>query len=196
MNEQERQMQYCQFPKFLLELQLSQNARIIYMLLYDRARISRKNNWVDEDGRVYAVFPIDELSQKTGKCKSSVKKALKELDDTILNDLFATEDKTEYIRSLNGYELLIIDDLGVERSSEYALENIFSVIDWRYRSGKTLIITTNIPLVQLKQETKIDKKRIYDRILERCIPVKIDGVSRREAMTNDNMQIMKNILKI
>ena len=58
-----------------------QNARIIYMLLYDRARISRKNNWADEDGRVYAVFPIEELSQKTGKCKSSIKKALKELDD-------------------------------------------------------------------------------------------------------------------
>ena len=88
--------------------------------------------------------------------------------NTILNDLFAAEDKTEYIRSLNGYELLIIDDLGVERNSEYALENIFSVIDWRYRSGKPLIITTNIPLVQLKQETKIEKKRIYDRILERC----------------------------
>ena len=196
MNEQERQIQYYQFPKFLLELQLSQNARIIYMLLYDRARISRKNNWMDECGRVYVVFPIEELSQKTGKCKSSVKKVLKELDDTILNDLFAIEDKIEYIRLLNRYELLIIDDLGVERSSEYALENIFSVIDWRYRSGKPLIITTNIPLVQLKQETKIDKKRIYDRILERCIPVKIDGVSRREAMANDNMQIMKNILKI
>lgn len=191
MDEQERQIQYYQFPKFLLELPLSQNARIIYMLLYDRTRISRKNNWADEDGRVYAVFPIDELSQKTGKCKSSVKKALKELDDTILNDLFAIEDKTEYIRLLNRYELLIIDDLGVERSSEYALENIFSVIDWRYRLGKPLIITTNISLVQLKQETKIDKKRIYDRILERCIPVKVDGVSRREAMANDNMQTMK-----
>ena len=116
--------------------------------------------------------------------------------NTILNDLFAAEDKKEYIRSLNGYELLIIDDLGVERSSEYVLENIFSVIDWRYRSGKPLIITTNLPLAQLKQETKIEKKRIYDRILERCIPVKIDGVSRREAMANDNMQTMKNILKI
>lgn len=91
---------------------------------------------------------------------------------------------------------LIIDDLGVERSSEYALENIFSVIDWRYRSGKPLIITTNLPLAQLKQETKIEKKTIYDRILERCIPVKIDGVSRREAMANDNMQTMKSILKI
>lgn len=51
--------------------------------------------------------------------------------NTILNDLFAAEDKTEYIRSLNGYELLIIDDLGVERNSEYALENIFS--GWSFR---------------------------------------------------------------
>ena len=75
--------------------------------------------------------------------------------NTILNDLFAAEDKTEYIRSLNGYELLIIDDLGVERNSEYALENIFSVIDWRYRSGKPLIITTNLPLAQLKQELSL-----------------------------------------
>ena len=84
MDEQEQKIQYYQFPKFLLELPLSQNARIIYMLLYDRARISRKNNWADEYERVYAVFPIEELSQKTGKCKSSIKKALKELDDARL----------------------------------------------------------------------------------------------------------------
>ncbi len=116
--------------------------------------------------------------------------------NTILNDLFAVEDKTEYISSLNGYELLIIYDLGVERSSEYALENIFSVIDRRYQSRKPSIITTNLPLLQLKQETKIGKKRIYDRILERCISVKIDGISRREAMANNNMQIMKKILNI
>ena len=81
MNEVEEQIPYYQFPKFLLELPLSQNARIIYLLLYDRARISRKNKWTDENGRVFVVFPLDELSQKTGKCKSSVKKALKELDE-------------------------------------------------------------------------------------------------------------------
>lgn len=62
MNEREWQIQYYQFPKFLLELPLSQNARIIYMLLYDRARISRKNNWADEDERIYAVFPIEEMT--------------------------------------------------------------------------------------------------------------------------------------
>lgn len=116
--------------------------------------------------------------------------------NTILNDLFEVEEKSEYIRAIAGYELLIIDDLGVERSSEYALENIFSVIDRRYRSRKPLIVTTNLPLSKLKAETDVDKKRMYDRILEMCIPLKVDGNSRREAIANDNVHAMKKILNI
>ena len=81
MTEEEPELQYYQFPKFLLELNLSHNARIIYMLLYDRGRLSRKNHWVDEQGHVYSVFPIAELAKKFGRCQSSVKAALKELDD-------------------------------------------------------------------------------------------------------------------
>ena len=51
------------------------------MILYDRARISRKNSWIDKYGNVYLIFPIEELSVQIDKCKSSVKTALKELDD-------------------------------------------------------------------------------------------------------------------
>ena len=81
MTEKEQELPYYQFPKFLLEMNLSQNARVIYTLLYDRGRLSRKNRWADEDGYVYSVFPIAELSRRFGKCQSSVKSALKELDD-------------------------------------------------------------------------------------------------------------------
>ena len=81
MTEKEQELPYYQFPKFLLEMNLSQNARVIYMLLYDRGRLSRKNRWIDEDGYVYSVFPIAELSRRFGKCQSSVKSALKELGD-------------------------------------------------------------------------------------------------------------------
>lgn len=80
MKDTEEQLLYYQFPKFLLKTPLSPNARIVYCLLYDRARISRKNHWVDEQGRVYGVFPSEELSQKLGKCQTSVKKALQELE--------------------------------------------------------------------------------------------------------------------
>lgn len=116
--------------------------------------------------------------------------------NTILNDLFEAEAKTEYIRALVGYELLIIDDFGAERSSEYALENVFSVIDRRYRSKRPLIVTTNLPLSKIKTETDVEKRRIYDRILEMCIPLKVDGASRREAIANGNVQIMRKILNI
>ena len=64
--------------------------------------------------------------------------------NTIIDDIFPLADKTEYINALASYQLLIIDDLGVERNSEYALGIIFSVIDRRIRSGRPLIITTNI----------------------------------------------------
>ena len=81
MKESEQILQYFQFPKFLLHLPISQNAKFLYMILYDRARISRKNSWIDNKGNVYLIFPINELSVQIGKCKSSVKLALKELDE-------------------------------------------------------------------------------------------------------------------
>ena len=81
MKESEQMLQYFQFPKFLLKLRISQTAKFLYMILYDRARISRMNSWIDKYGNVYLIFPIEELSAQIGKCKSSVKTALKELDD-------------------------------------------------------------------------------------------------------------------
>jgi DNA replication protein DnaC len=44
------------------------------------------------------------------------------------------------------YELLILDGLGTERNSEYALGIVFSVIDRRYR------VTTYLPIKQLKAD--------------------------------------------
>ena len=65
----------------------------------------------------------------------------------ILNDLAASfEGRNEYISRLCRYPLLILDDFGMERGTEYGLEQVFNVIDSRYRSGKPLIVTTNLTL--------------------------------------------------
>ena len=141
MDEQERQIQYYQFPKFLLELMLSQNARIIYMLLYDRARISRKNNWADEDGRIYAVFPIEELSQKTGKCKSSVKKALKELDDAGL-----------LIREFGGFSKLL-EPRGIDHS-ESGRNNQSELI----RNSQCTCLANRLPIVIQRDRRSLSNK--------------------------------------
>jgi DNA replication protein DnaC len=88
-------------------------------------------------------------------------------------------DRNEYINSLNRYDLLIIDDIGSERSTDYALEQIFTVIDARYRSGRPMIITTNLGLGDMKM-ADIDKARIYDRILEVCQPIAFQGKNYRK----------------
>ena len=51
---------YYQFPEFLLRAPISQTAKLAYMVLYERARLSLKNDWV-ADGKIYTVFPIAEL---------------------------------------------------------------------------------------------------------------------------------------
>ena len=70
----------------------------------------------------------------------------------ILNRLTGmfSEDRSEFIASFDEYDLLIIDDLGVERGTEYAMEQMFFVIDSRYRSRRPMIITTNLKLSELK----------------------------------------------
>ena len=114
--------------------------------------------------------------------------------NTIIDDIFPLADKTEYINALASYQLLIIDDLGVERNSEYALGIIFSVIDRRIRSGRPLIITTNLPLKEIKSETMLDKRRIYDRILEMCTPMYVGGTSKREMIASMKMEKAKTLL--
>ena len=104
------------------------------------------------------------------------------------------EGKQEYIDSLNRYTLLIIDDLGTERNSEFMQEMVFNIIDSRYRSGLPFIITTNLTAQELKTPQDIGYSRIYDRILERCFPVEVSGVSRRRQNVKDTFQDVKEKL--
>ena len=90
-----------------------------------------------------------------------------------------SEDRAAFIASLDEYDLLIIDDLGVERSTDYAMEQMFFVIDSRYRSRRPMIITTNLKLSELKNPPDLAHARIYDRILERCAPILFDGKNFR-----------------
>lgn len=94
-------------------------------------------------------------------------------------------DKQKYINSLNRYDLLIIDDLGAERRSEFMQEQVFNIIDSRYRSGLPFIITTNLSGDELKKPQEIGYSRIYDRILERCFPIEVTGQSRRRKALKD-----------
>ena len=61
-------------------------------------------------------------------------------------------------------------------------------------SYQLLIITTNLPLKEIKSETMLDKRRIYDRILEMCTPVYVGDTSKREAIASMKMEKAKTLL--
>jgi hypothetical protein len=73
--------QYLPYARFLLDTDLSHTAKLLYTLLLDRATLSQKNNWVDERGFVYVIFPISSLSEALRCSTMSIKRALRSLED-------------------------------------------------------------------------------------------------------------------
>ena len=113
----------------------------------------------------------------------------------ILNDLAASfEGRNEYISRLCRYPLLILDDFGMERGTEYGLEQVFNVIDSRYRSGKPLIVTTNLTLDDLHNPEDTAHSRIYDRLLSMCVPVRFTGDNFRQETAKRKMESMKKLI--
>jgi DNA replication protein DnaC len=107
----------------------------------------------------------------------------------------APGEQTDTIDQWMQYPLLIIDDLGVERSTPYSLEIVYHIIDARYRSGRPMVITTNLTMAELENPDSREKMRIYGRVLERCTPVRMDGESIRNQKRMENRDIARKYLK-
>ena len=105
------------------------------------------------------------------------------------------EDKNAYIKSLNNYKLLIIDDLGAERQSDYMLEQVYNIIDSRYKNQQPLIITTNLSLSEIKEPKEIKYSRIYSRIIEMCVPIRFDGTDRRKEVSASKLEKAKKLFE-
>lgn len=113
----------------------------------------------------------------------------------IKRDLQSFGDKNAYIKSLNNCDFLIIDDFGVENQSEYSEEIIYSVIDERGKTGKPLIITSNVDFAELLKPKTEMQKRIYSRIVELCQPLKNEGTPRRISKAKGKAEIFKKIME-
>lgn len=88
------------------------------------------------------------------------------------------------INQIKSFELLILDDFGTNQATARNLELLFDVVDTRIRTGKPLIITTNLAPDDFK-DAPIELQRIYSRIKQMCLnceksPVIMSGADRRE----------------
>lgn len=92
--------------------------------------------------------------------------------------------------SLQEPEVLMLDDLGTTRETDYAAEQIYNIIDSRYRSGKTVIVTTNLTPSVIKNAVDMQHRRIYDRLMEMCLyRVHIPGKSQRGLINAENLPL-------
>lgn len=104
--------------------------------------------------------------------------------------------KNDVIENLNQFSLLVLDDVGTERETTYGAEMMYAVIDARYRARLPLIVTTNMDIDAMKNETDLWRSRIYDRILEMCaIPIRTEGASRRSAIAEGRKDRARDILR-
>ena len=101
------------------------------------------------------------------------------------------ESEKDILEQIEKCDLVIIDDFGTEKnlndnSTGRRAEKIYNLIDTRYRSGKPLIISTNLNFNDDEEKCEITEKfstqgknRIRDRIIDMCFPVQVSGKSRR-----------------
>ena len=72
---------YMMFPRFLLGLEINETAKMLYMILLDRARLSQRNEgWSDTNGHVFIYFTIEALAEVLHKSQMTVKTALAVLE--------------------------------------------------------------------------------------------------------------------
>ena len=114
----------------------------------------------------------------------------------LMNILQGSWDKTAILNNLNNFRLLVLDDVGAERNSEYGAELMYNIIDNRYRTKMPLIVTTNIDLNDMRNEKDLWRSRIYDRIIEMCpIPLKMLGDSRRKTIADGRKDLAREFLR-
>lgn len=86
------------------------------------------------------------------------------------------ENRMSVVEEMLKVPLLILDDFGAERVSAYAQETIYLIVDGRYRRKAPLIVATDLPLKVLRAENvSPERKRIYSRLLEMCVPVELEA---------------------
>ena len=127
------------------------------------------------------------MEQEVAVCMTNFARIMNELNN-------AFSGRNEVVDRLCGYPLLVIDDFGMERGTEYALEQIYNIIDSRYRSRKPLIVTTNLTLTDLKNPQDTAHARIYDRLLELCTPIAYTGPSMRKDIGQAKLNLLKTLL--
>lgn len=98
-------------------------------------------------------------------------------------------EQTALLNAIEKVDLLVIDDFGVERETNWTTEKIYQILDARSRSKKPMIVTTNLSPSQMGAFTEISQKRILERLKDSAQAlIEITGNSRRGEIAGKKMR--------
>ena len=100
--------------------------------------------------------------------------------------------KSDHPIILNRFRLIVLDDIGAENISQTA----FDIVNDIYLANIPIICTTNLTLSELKEPSGIEKRRVYDRLLERCgkkchVPVAKSRLDASRELDSRSAQILR-----
>ncbi len=102
------------------------------------------------------------------------------VDDLIRKIKEAFNKSTEFnIESYMEADLLILDDLGAEKTTEFVEGELYNIINYRYNNKLPTIITSNINWNDLESKYPMNGKRIASRISEMCGSFNLNGIDYR-----------------
>jgi DNA replication protein DnaC len=100
----------------------------------------------------------------------------------------ARQSYTELIDRLALVDLLHVDDVGAERTNDWVLEQLYSIVNARYEDGKAIVITTNLDPAELREQIG---ERTVSRLVEICgDPLPLFGHDRRTEHRGDAASLL------
>jgi len=126
-------------------------------------------------GKTTLAMLVAKAALKAGRSVAiySLPRLLNEIRDTHR----AERSHLDLLDRLTAVDLLHVDDVGAERTTDWVLEELYSIVNARYEDQRSMVITTNI----LDREALCDQvtERTVSRLTEMCDELPLLGHDRR-----------------
>ncbi|MFV8253139.1 replication initiator protein A [Aerococcus urinaeequi] len=180
---------YFQFPKVFLYSDkyknLSDSAKIAYMVFKDRLQYSITNNWIDENSHVYFIFTNQELTELLNCSEPKVIKIKKELEKVGL--LLQVHQGFNQKKKRNEPNKLYLADLEVEAYEVYSYQNVENSLQSQVQSG------TKKSLVRQDEAETLDTSGTKKSLVRQDEAETLDTNGTKKSLVNQYITSSKDI---
>jgi DNA replication protein DnaC len=128
-------------------------------------------------GKTTLAMLVSKAALKAGRSVAiySLPRLLNEIRDTHR----AERSHVDLLDRLTAVDLLHVDDVGAERTTDWVLEELYSIVNARYEDQRSMVITTNLDHTKLGEQIS---ERTVSRLTEMCDVLPLSGEDRRIAL--------------